>query len=505
VELSRGPLLEADHSILKTARTSQPGTGLIRSTTWMTITAIATRGLAFARMLALARMLAPADFGLFGIAITVMGVATIAGDLGAAAYVIYRPVQDRREVDTAFWMNTALAAASGGLLLAAAPLLAIVYKRPELIPVMGAIAAAAAFQIAGNFPRSILRVQSRFRAMGIIEVLSGSVGLLLGLALAAWGFGVWSLVLTVLLSNSVTLVGLQLMGGWRPRLQVSRRALKLVTSFSTWYTASTLGWYAAMSIDNLLVGKLLGTAALGVYVMAFNIATVPFMLLSGPLAQVYFPRLARLKETPASLWRVFEDGSRFQATISLPFCAALAVAASDYVPALIGHLWLGTVGPLQVLLACVAIRLWMLDPLAAIGRFQVSLPIWLAASTVEALGILLLAPRFGILGASVVVLVAVGTAYLMSLPLATGSFRQLGLRLTNSLPLFAATSVGVVAGLVAQALMHRGMPSSVSTLPAATLTGLVVLLPPFVALRRYLKTIWGEIRRPEEVTIPSPQ
>jgi hypothetical protein len=181
------------------------------------------------------------------------------------------------------------------------------------------------------------------------------------------------------------------------------------------------------------------------------------------------------------------------------------VAASDYVPALIGHLWLGTVGPLQVLLACVAIRLWMLDPLAAIGRFQVSLPIWLAASTVEALGILLLAPRFGILGVSVVVLVAVGTAYLMSLPLATGSFRQLGLRLTNSLPLFAATSVGVVAGLVAQALMHRGMPGSVSTLPAATLTGLVVLIPPFVALRRYLKTIWGEIRRPGEATIPSQQ
>jgi lipopolysaccharide exporter len=505
VEHDRGSLLEADRSILKTAQTSQPGTGLVRSTTWMTMTAIVTRGLAFARTLALAQTLAPADFGLFGIAITVMGVATIAGDLGAAAYLVYRPVRDRREVDTAFWMNTALATASGGLLLATAPLLAIVYKRPELIPVMGAVAAAAAFQIAGNFPRSILRVQSKFRAMGIIEILSASVGLLLGLALAAWGFGVWSLVLTVLLSNLVTLIGMQLIGGWRPRLQVSRRALRLVTSFSAWYTASTLGWYAAMSIDNLLLGRLLGTAALGVYVMAFNIATVPFMLLSGPLAQVFFPRLARLKETPASLWKVFEDGSQFQATVSMPLCAALAVAASDYVPALLGHRWLGIVGPLQVLLACVAIRLWMLDPLAALGRFQVSLPIWLAASSVEALGILLLATRFGILGASVVVLVSVGTAYVVSLPVAARSFRQLGLRLTNSLPLFVATSVGVVVGLIEQTLVRRGVPSLVSTIPAAALTGLIVLLPPVIALRRYLMTIWAEMWNPGDTMLQSQQ
>ena len=81
----------------------------------------------------LARLLAPADFGLVAMVTAVTGLAVAFADLGLSEATIQRPEITRDQISSLFGINVTVGVLLGLATIAAAPVLAWFYKEPRRI------------------------------------------------------------------------------------------------------------------------------------------------------------------------------------------------------------------------------------------------------------------------------------------------------------------------------------------------------------------------------------
>src|SRR6185369_3174341 len=112
--------------------------------------------------------------------------------------------------------------------------------------------------------------------------------------------------------------------------------------------ARTLG-YCARNLDQFLIGKLLGSEALGLYARAYGLARFPVVYVSRSIVGVMFPSLAMIQSQTARVRAVFLRTTGAVALVTFPLCIGLAVAAEPLVVGTLGEQWRDTVPSLQIL------------------------------------------------------------------------------------------------------------------------------------------------------------
>ena len=427
---------------------------VVRNGAFMFSSSFLVRVLNAARGVILARLLLPEDFGLFGLASVVTGFAVVFAEVGAGAFLIYTYDDADQHADTAFWFNLVVATLLAAGVAAAAPLMAILYARPDLLRVLVVLAVVLWLQALSTVHGSLLRRQLRFPALGIIDTVVNIASFIAAVALAWNGYGVWAFVLSTLFASTLRLVLLGGVSGWLPRWRFSRGSLAALASFSGWYLAQAVLWYFVLNIDNLLVGKFLGMTALGVYGVAYNYALLPVTLIASPLGNVAFPELARLRAHPSQFWAAFYQVSRLMMGVMYPVAAALLVAAPDLFPLLLGSRWNGAIVPFQILVVYGAVRCLWADPLGALGRFDLST--WLALPT-SIIGVFAIYAGLhnGIVGVAWAVLVVVGGTHVAALYIASRSREKLVHGLRNAAPHFLAAGGSMAVALLVRYLCAR--------------------------------------------------
>jgi O-antigen/teichoic acid export membrane protein len=136
---------------------------------------------------------------------------------------------------------------------------------------------------------------------------------------------------------------------WRPRLLFSRDSLRELRAFSANIFGQRVLYYLHRNTDNLLVGRFIGAAALGVYGLAYNVMLVPFTRLAGPLQEVLFPAFSRLQDEPRRIADAWIRVTRLVAAVAMPALVGLAVVAPDFVAVVLGRRWSAMVPVLQIL------------------------------------------------------------------------------------------------------------------------------------------------------------
>ncbi|PYT01247.1 MAG: hypothetical protein DMF65_07850, partial [Acidobacteria bacterium] len=238
-----------------------------------------TQALALARSVVLARLLAPSDFGLFGMALTVTGALAVLTSFGLDTALVARDFQDERELslhlDTVWTAEIVRKALLALLLVAAAYPTARFYGSAELMTVLCALAVAPVIQSFQNI--GLLRHQKRveFRRLVLLEQLTNVVSTVAAVSLALWTRDVWALVWTQLISAAASVALSYALDSYRPRPRFDRDALRQALGFGKWMFVVVLTAYVTTTADNVVVGRMLGAAALGVYVMAYNLASLP--------------------------------------------------------------------------------------------------------------------------------------------------------------------------------------------------------------------------------------
>lgn len=434
---------DADRSV-KGSVTSGLGWGLLNS--------VVGRLGQFLVGVALARILAPDDFGVFAVALVVFSVVVNISEMGVSVVLLRSAGDVRRLVPTV----TTLTLSSGILLGAGCWLVADSAASwmdvPSAAPVIRVLAVAIVVAGASAVPGAMLQRDFRqdLRMAIDLAALVLSSTLTIGLALAgegamslAWGrlaAAVLSLVLLLSFAPGLTWPGLDM----RLIPGLLRAGLPLA--------GTSLVLFALLNVDYVVIGKALGPVSLGLYVLAYNVSSWPVSVFSSAVRAVAVPAFAAVS-TDDERAAAFVRAARMLLTPTLLVCTLLAVLADPLILVVYGERWSGAAAPLVFLSLLGAWRVAMelaygLQVAAGRGRavlwvnlgwlIGLSPALWLGART------------GGLWGAglahAVVLLLLVGPLQLRLLRSLGVSLRSLVTALTR--PVLAAAAGGCAARLV---------------------------------------------------------
>ncbi len=204
---------------------------------------------------------------------------------------------------------------------------------------------------------ALLLRSMQFKRIVGIEVLSYVSGYgLVGITMAALGFGVWALVAATLCQAVVKVVGFALAGSLRVGLSLNGEALKQLLNFGAGFSLAKIANYAANQGDYLFVGRCLGAEALGIYGRAYQFLLMPTNLVGGVVDRVLFPAMAEVQNDKRRLAEAYSRAVSFVAMITLPASAALFALAPQIVRVLLGPRWDAVVPPFRILAVILVFR-----------------------------------------------------------------------------------------------------------------------------------------------------
>lgn len=317
---------------------------------------------------ALSRLLIPQDFGLIAMAIAITGFVPIFRDLGLANATVQRLHITHDQVSTLFWINAALGAGVMLVVAASSPLVAWFYHEPRLIWVT--VALSVNFLLGGLTVQhqALLKRQMRFEAIAMLDSIAVVVWIATGVSMALLGFRYWSLVGAQFGQNATYCILIWLKCRWRPGPFQRNVGVRPMLAFGGNVTGFQLLNYFTRNSDNIIIGRVLGAAALGLYSRAYGMLMLPVYQVNMPVAAVLLPSLSRLQNKPLEYAKLFLRAVRAINLISVPIIVFFFVFAREIVVLLLGTTWLP-----------VAHLFRLLTP-AAMASATVFAPHWLSQS-----------------------------------------------------------------------------------------------------------------------------
>jgi PST family polysaccharide transporter len=323
------------------------GTRALRGVFWAYGSYAGGRLLSLLATAILARLLVPDQFGLVALALVFISLLETVADLGLGQALVVAKDDFEDRADTVFRFTVLIGLVLTLLAAGASPLAARFFDEPELTKLLPILGLTFMLRSLGSTHYAIAQRDLDFRTRTGAEVAEVAVRGLVGVALAIAGFGAYSLVFGYLAGTLTLDIVLWALVRWRPRLTRRRTHLREMVRFGG--TLSAVNVIAALiaNVDDLFVGRVLGTTALGFYTLAFRLPELLILNLSVVASRVLFPAFAAVDR--AALGQAFLMSLRYTLMVGLPLALGLAVMAEPVVMAVFGDQWGGSVGPMRVL------------------------------------------------------------------------------------------------------------------------------------------------------------
>ncbi|HVJ99799.1 MAG TPA: lipopolysaccharide biosynthesis protein [Gemmatimonadales bacterium] len=403
---------------------------------------------------ALAALLPPRDFGLVGMAGAWLAVLNTFCETGFGAALIQRDQVRGEHLSSTFAVNLAMGAALTLLGIVLSYPAARFFSTPDLQPVMAVLSLAFLMRAFGLTQVALAQRELRFRALALRDVSANVLGGSAGLALALAGYGVWSLVGMTLVNGLVATVMVWRLGRWRPRLsEISRGAVAELWPYSSRILGFNLFKAFAQNVDRMIIGRLLGVHALGVYSFASRSVIYPVTTFVGALGAYLFPRIARLQADAMRVKAIYRAVLIAVLNVILPLMASIVAVAPSVIP-ILGKQWNEAI-PLIQILALAALAQAIISPVGQVmkglGR-PGWLVIWSVGQTLAVALAMIIGAAGGLRGASI--------AYVVVHALALPTSLVIGWRLTGLgaaelariawRPMVSAAALGLALSLAAR-------------------------------------------------------
>ena len=321
----------------------------VRGIAWVSVGRVAAQLIQTVAVIALMRLLIPEDFGIMAMVIVFTALATAISSLGFSMALVQAPEASPELLDTAFWTVLAISVLAAGLLVLAAPAIESYYREPTM---GGFIVWMALHPLAANLnlvPRSILRRQMRFGAASAAEVAGLVIGSGGAVILAFRGAGAFSLVFQLVVSHAVTaLVGAATVG-WYPRLRWSRASAASLWAYGLPVTGFDLFSQLEGQLAPFLIGRYLGSTAVGFYTRGFSLLLGPVRLLGDTIWQVMLSALSLIQDDLERVRRAFSRAVALMIFVLAPAMVGTALVADALVPFVLGDQWVELIPVVQAM------------------------------------------------------------------------------------------------------------------------------------------------------------
>ena len=305
--------------------------------------------LQFVSLILLARLLTPSDFGLVAMVTSVIGIADLLRDFGLSSAAIQSKTLSKDERTNLFWANCAFGGLCTALVSAAAPLIALVYGRSDLVPIT--LAMAWVFLLSGintQFRADLTR-SMRYTSLAMSDVVSQAAALGIAIVLALTGFGVWAIIVqqisSALLGLLINIASTRWVPGW-PRREVS---LRRFFRFGSSLFATQALTFLTKNVDNIALGIVSGPHQLGFYSRAYQLLMAPLNQINAPMTGVALPVLSRVQDDDERFQRYLSRAQLVACYLTASVFAVSAGVAEPLVQLLFGPVWHPVAGIFAVL------------------------------------------------------------------------------------------------------------------------------------------------------------
>lgn len=329
---------------------------ILSGTRWATLGQGGAQLLRFLVSIVLARLLAPADFGLMSMALLFVGLIELFKDLGTVSSLIQAPELSPVLLNSVFFLNVLIGLIGFAAIFIGAPLAAIFFAQPSLTPILRVLAGSLIVSSLGLVMRALLTRNLQFGRLAAIELIASVAYGLVAVSLALTGSGVWSLVIGSLVSSIVPTVLFWFSSPWRPGAQVRLGQLRQILHFSAHMTGSAIFGYLIFQTDKLLIGRFMGDSALGLYSFARRLLEVPINFITQPISNVLFPAFSGIQNDNAQIALLYSRACGSIAFLTLPLLAFLALFSEPFVSLVLGDKWRPAIPLITILAVPTAIQ-----------------------------------------------------------------------------------------------------------------------------------------------------
>lgn len=428
---------------------------IISGLKWSGVQLFVDSGFRFLVQLILAKILLPEQFGLVAMCSIFIAVANAASELGMGAALIQNKDDSvaRSMYPTAFISGIIW----GGFLFLLmsfliGPMAAWFYGEPFLIYLIPALSISVIVTPLSFIHHVILIRKMDFKSLAKILNISSVLAGVVAVISALVGAGVWALVIHQVLSPLLALLFYYTMVGWTPKFVWNRQHFKAIFRFGAYATATRVFSTITYNVDNLLIGKLLGSSPLGAYSLAFNLTETLRQTLSKIINNVMFPVFGKNQDNRDKLKNYFLNIIKINAILIYPVMGFLFLFSREIIFLIFGDKWENAIIPIQILSVAMMVHL-MINSFASllrgIGKPELEMKIIMALTLLVLVPGLVIGIKIaGLTGAAFAILVNKSTLVLAALVILK---REINLKVSQ---VFNAVIKPIMALLLAMVTAH---------------------------------------------------
>ncbi len=313
---------------------------------WVIAWRLMTRFIGLGSTLVLVRLLQPEDFGLVAIASGFIMAADALSSIGVQDAMVREPHPDRAMYDTAFTLSVLRGLLSAVMILAVAWPIARFMDEDRLVPVLAALALGMIVTAGENIGIVDFRRDMRFDKEFQFQVWSRVVSVGVTVVLALVWRSYWALVCGMLAGRVARVIQSYVMSPYRPRLTLV--AWRRLVGFSLWMWGVAVMVQLRDRMDHAIIGRMLGTNAVGNYAVGYEIGTLTTTELSEPLNRALFSGFATMQDAAERRAAMYLGAIGVSAVIVFPAGVGISLIASPLVHLLLGVQWLSVIELVQI-------------------------------------------------------------------------------------------------------------------------------------------------------------
>ena len=320
----------------------------VRSSTTLGMSRVAGILLELATVAYLMRTLGPEPFGIVAMVTSLTALLGAVGDAGVGSSLVSDASASQRRVGAAFLTCCLLGVCMAVVILVTTPAVVAFYGTHQVAPVWLATGLLIPVANLQSIPRSLAQRAQRFGVLAWLPLVAGVLASIVGVAVAQYRQDYWP----ILARQGVTVVlgGLLLWIAIRPRLSWPGGGdMREVLRFGGGVLAFDLLNTLNRNADKFLMGRYLGSEAVGLYTLAYRVLSLPLTTLGSTVGTVAYPRLSLLMPDTQAVARELARIMRAVAWVATPICLTTALVAPELVEVLAGRGWTEAILPFRVL------------------------------------------------------------------------------------------------------------------------------------------------------------
>jgi O-antigen/teichoic acid export membrane protein len=252
-------------------------------------------------------------------------------------------------LDTAWTILVGQGCINALVLLLLAESISVFFGEPGATPLIQVYSIALLLNGFVNIGVVYFQKELEFHKQFVFVLLEVVVSVCITLSVALLTRSVWALVLGALGGMLARVISSFLLHQYRPRFKFDWLRFRELFAFGSWIWLSSIIFFFQSQGDNLIVGRILGTAVLGFYRVAYSMANLAGTEVGNILGRIMLPVYANLQDDPINLKAAYLKHTRMQTSIILPLAVGMVMLAPDLVRVVLGEMWLPVGTVLQIL------------------------------------------------------------------------------------------------------------------------------------------------------------